>query len=324
MIIVTGGAGFIGSAYVWKCNQKGIKDIVIVDNLNTSTKWLNLRTLTYQDYIHKDNFINLIKNNKIEYKVKAIIHMGACSSTTEMNSDYLMENNYRYTKLLANWSLKNNVRFIYASSAATYGDGEKGFDDDHNQMTSFSPINPYGYSKHLFDLVAKEEGILDKIVGLKFFNVFGPNEYHKESMRSVVCKAHHQILESNEIKLFKSYNDQYEDGGQKRDFIYIKDCIDIIDWFVDNPDKNGIFNVGTGEAKTWNQLAQALFKALKKEPNINYIDMPDNIKNQYQYFTQANMGKLKDLGYSKPFFSLEDAVEDYVSNYLNKQNRYLS
>ncbi|MFT5171554.1 MAG: ADP-L-glycero-D-manno-heptose 6-epimerase [Candidatus Marinamargulisbacteria bacterium] len=323
MIIVTGGAGFIGSAFIWKCNQEGIRDIIIVDDLNTSDKWENLIGLSYSDYIHKSVFSQMVSENKLDLKVDAIIHMGACSATTETDADYLMENNYRYTKLLCNWALANNARFIYASSGATYGGGENGFSDSHGLLQDLAPINRYGYSKHFFDLVAQENDWLDKIVGLKFFNVFGPNEYHKGDMKSVICKAYRQILDDGEIRLFKSYNDKYPNGGQLRDFVYVKDCVDIMWWFMHNPEKNGIFNVGTGQARTWNDLAKSLFSAMKTDPNISYIDMPDSLRNQYQYYTKAEIKKLEEVGCPIKCRALEEAVDDYVKGYLAPQ-RHLS
>lgn len=320
MIIVTGGAGFIGSAFVWKCNQEGQEDILIVDTLKTSEKWRNLVGLSYADYIHKDVFIErLIDGDYDESDIEAIVHMGACSATTELDADYLMENNYRYTQILAEWCVENDVRFIYASSAATYGNGENGFEDSIDKITALRPINRYGYSKQFFDLQAMRSGLSKNIVGLKFFNVFGPNEYHKDDMRSVVCKAHKQILETGEIKLFKSYRSDYVDGGQKRDFVYVKDCVEIMWWLLNTPTCNGIFNIGTGQARTWNELASAVFHAMNITPNITYIPMPESIQNQYQYFTQASMTKLQDAGCPIRCRPLEEAVQDYVKIYLNSQ-----
>jgi len=318
MIIVTGGAGFIGSAFVWKLNREGITNIVIVDSLKESDKWKNLVGLQFTDFIHKDDFIEFIYMSEGFADVDAVIHMGACSSTTETDGDYLMENNYRYTQNLAEWCLERNVYFLYASSAATYGDGLQGFDDKEEKLSKFRPINRYGFSKHFFDLHAQSKGWLDKIVGLKFFNVFGPNEYHKDDMKSVVCKAYSQILETNTLKLFKSYRPDYADGGQKRDFVYIKDVVDTMWWLLNNRSTTGIFNVGTGQARTWNDLGAAVFKSMGKPLSITYIDMPDALKNQYQYFTLAPTKKLADVGCNVHFRSLEDSVQDYVSEYLEK------
>ncbi|MBI9081363.1 MAG: ADP-glyceromanno-heptose 6-epimerase [Pseudodesulfovibrio sp.] len=323
MYIVTGGAGFIGSAMVWKLNQMGIDDILVVDNLSTSEKWSNLVSLRYEDYLHRDQFLKLILEGDDPFETEAVIHMGACSSTTELDADFLMENNYRYTQYVSSFCLAHDARFINASSAATYGDGEHGFDDSHEGIDKLRPLNMYGYSKQLFDLWAKQGDILDRIVSLKFFNVFGPNEYHKDDMKSVICKAHKQILETGKLKLFKSYRNEYPHGGQKRDFVYIKDCVDIMAWFLENPDANGIFNIGTGTARTWNDLANAVFAAMGKDPEIEYIPMPESIRDKYQYFTQADMGKLAAVGCDVKMTSLEDGAADYVQNYLDKDNPHL-
>ena len=323
MYIVTGGAGFIGSAMVWKLNQMGIDDILVVDNLSTSEKWNNLVGLKYQDYLHRDQFLKFILEGEDPFETEAVVHMGACSSTTELDADFLMENNYRYTQYVCRFCMAHDARFINASSAATYGNGEFGFDDDEDGIDRLRPLNMYGYSKQLFDLWAKEAGLLDQIVSLKFFNVFGPNEYHKDDMKSVICKAHSQILETGKLKLFKSYREEYPHGGQKRDFVYIKDCVDIMAWFLENRDKGGIFNIGTGTARTWNDLANAVFSAMNREPDIEYIPMPEAIRDKYQYFTQANMDKLKAAGCTVKMTSLEDGARDYVQNYLDKDDRYL-
>lgn len=323
MHIVTGGAGFIGSAMVWKLNQMGIDDILVVDNLSTSEKWNNLVGLRYEDYLHRDQFLKLILEGDDPFETESIIHMGACSSTTELDADFLMENNYRYTQYVCRFCIEHGARFINASSAATYGEGECGFDDDHAGIDALRPLNMYGYSKQLFDLWAKGAGVLENIVSLKFFNVFGPNEYHKDDMKSVICKAHKQILETGKLKLFKSYRDEYPHGGQKRDFVYIKDCVDIMAWFLENPATGGIFNIGTGTARTWNDLANAVFSAMGKEPNIEYIPMPESIRDKYQYFTQARMDKLASVGCDVKMTSLEDGAADYVQNYLEKNDPYL-
>jgi ADP-L-glycero-D-manno-heptose 6-epimerase len=323
MIIVTGGAGFIGSAFVWKLNQEGINDILIVDQLGTDDKWKNLVNLRFEDYIHKDDFQQMINADKVSFKISAIVHMGACSSTTESDADYLWNNNYLYTKTLAKWSLKHQIRFIYASSAATYGNGTQGFSDDHSKISQLRPINMYGYSKQIFDLWVLRNSLEKKIAGIKFFNVFGPNEYHKEDMTSVIFKAFHQIRETGKVKLFKSYKKEYKDGGQLRDFVYIKDCSDVMWWLFKNPKANGIFNLGTGTARTWNDLIKAVFAAMKKKTNIEYIAMPETLRNQYQYFTQAEMKKLKSAGCPVKFSSLEDSVQDYVMKHLKKIDPHL-
>lgn len=317
MIIVTGGAGFIGSAIVWKLNQNGISDILIVDNLNTSEKWKNLTNLQFEDYIHKDKFLSLIDTGKMPSEVTGIFHMGACSATTEKDADYLMENNFHYTQALAKWCLKTKSRFIYASSAATYGDGNLGFSDEDALLTKLRPMNRYGYSKHIFDLWAQRNQLLSKIVGLKFFNVFGPNEYHKNDMASVVYKSFLQIQQTGEVHLFKSHKDNYKDGEQKRDFIYVKDCVEVMWWLFNNENVNGIFNLGTGTARTWNDLVNSTFAAMNLPSKINYIPMPETIQNSYQYFTESPMNKLSSAGCPIRFKTLEESIQDYVVNYLN-------
>lgn len=315
MIVVTGGAGFIGSAVVWHLNQLGIEDIIIVDDLKSDDKWKNLLGLKFEDMYTTEEFLNRVIDDNFPFFTEAIVHMGAISSTTEKDMDKLLKYNYLYTKELAKYCLPKKARFIYASSAATYGKGENGYNDDHNGLENLRPLNAYGYSKYLFDIWAKKEEVIDRIVGLKFFNVYGPNEYHKGEMRSVVIKAYEQILETAKIKLFKSYKEEYKDGEQKRDFIYIKDVVKVISFFLNN-EVNGIFNVGTGKARSWNDLATAVFNAMDYPVRIQYIDMPDNVKNQYQYFTEANITKLRNAGYTEEFTSLEDGVKDYIQNYL--------
>lgn len=323
MIIVTGGAGFIGSAFVWKLNQEGIEDIIIVDRLGKSDKWKNLVNLRFVNYIHKDDFHEMIYNDTVRFDIEAIIHMGACSSTTERDADYLWQNNNVYTGLLAEYAIEHGIRFIYASSAATYGDGTQGFSDAHDKINKLKPINMYGYSKQVFDVRAMKHSWENNIAGIKFFNVFGPNEFHKGDMTSVIFKAFHQIKETGKVRLFKSYLPQYPDGGQLRDFVYVKDCIDVLWWLFKNQDVNGIFNLGTGKARTWNDLINAVFAAMNISPNIEYIEMPESLRNQYQYFTQAEMNKLKEYGYPVNFSSLEDSVRDYVVNYLQQLDPHL-
>lgn len=318
MIVVTGGAGFIGSAIVWKLNTQGNNNIIIVDELGMEDKWKNLVGLKFQDFIHKDDFISMVVDDTLNFPLEAIIHMGANSSTTEKDADHLFSNNYLYTQELAKFCLTKNIRFLYASSAATYGDGALGFDDDETRLESLRPLNMYGYSKQLFDLWAKRNDVLNKIVGLKYFNVYGPNEYHKADMRSVVHKAYEQIRDTGNVKLFKSLHPDYKDGEQMRDFVYVKDAVDMTLYFLEHPDKNGIYNVGTGKARTWNDLVKALFNALSKPVKIEYIDLPENLREKYQYFTEANLNKIKSDGYPKQTTSLEYGVNDYVKNYLLK------
>jgi len=318
MIVVTGGAGFIGSAIVWKLNKLGYDKIIIVDELGKDEKWKNLNGLKYSEFYHKDDFMELILQRSLSFKATSIIHLGACSSTTEQDANFLMNNNYHYSQELARYCLENGVRFIYASSAATYGNGFNGYNDDENSLGELRPMNMYGYSKHLFDTWIKRNSLADKVVGLKYFNVYGPNEYHKGEMRSVVHKAFEQVRDTGKVRLFKSYKSEFKDGEQKRDFIYIKDAVDMTLYFLDHPDKNGIFNVGTGHAQTWVELVKALFDAVGKPVNIEFIDMPDEIREKYQYFTEANMKKLRNAGYDKNILNVRDGVTDYVKNYLLK------
>jgi ADP-L-glycero-D-manno-heptose 6-epimerase len=318
MIIVTGGAGFIGSALIAALNKRQIADILVVDQLASDKKWKNLRNLSFADYVEKDDFLEMVLEDKISPPVEALFHLGACTSTTETNASYLIKNNYEYTKLLAQWATDADIRFIYASSAATYGDGSAGFSDDEGQIDKLRPLNMYGYSKQLFDLWARRTGLLTKIAGLKYFNVFGPNEYHKGDMRSFVVKAFEQINAKGKVGLFKSYKSEFKDGEQKRDFIYVKDAADMTLFFLYNPQINGLFNIGTGRPRTWNDLVKAVFAAMDKEPNIEYIEMPNSISNQYQYYTCADITKLRNAGYNKKTISLEDAIKDYVQNYLQK------
>ncbi len=317
MIVVTGGAGFIGSAIVSGLNQRGLDDIFIVDHLDESEKWKNLVSLKFSDYLDRYDFIKKLEKGYFGQNTEAIFHLGACSSTTETNTGYLMENNYRYTARIASWRENHpECRLIYASSAATYGGGEHGYKDDEEKIGLLRPLNMYGYSKQLFDLVALKNGWLKNIAGLKYFNVFGPNEYHKKDMRSVINKAYPVARDKGVIRLFKSHRPDYKDGEQLRDFIYIKDAVEMTLFFLDNPDVNGLFNIGTGTARSWNDVAKALFAALNKPLNIEYIPMPENLREKYQYYTCADMEKLKKAGCTHKCMSLEDAVEDYVNAYL--------
>jgi ADP-L-glycero-D-manno-heptose 6-epimerase len=322
MYIITGGAGFIGSACLWRLNQAGVDDVLVVDNLGKTDKWKNLVHRRYRDYVHKSELIDRLESGSLG-KITAIIHMGACSATTQTDADYLMENNLHYSQHLARYALSHDVRFINASSAATYGDGAKGFNDDPEGLEGLSPLNMYGYSKHLFDLWARRERCLGGLASLKFFNVFGPNEYHKGDMCSVVFKAFHQAQAEGVIRLFKSYRKAYPDGGQQRDFVYVKDCVELIWWLLEHPEVGGLFNVGTGQARTWKDLASAVFKALGRPPRIEYIDMPAGLRDRYQYFTCAELGGLRAAGYDTAFSSLEAGVADYVQNYLQQDDPHL-
>ena len=316
-LIVTGGAGFIGSATIWQLNQLGYDDIISVDALRSGDKWKNLVGLRITDALHKDDFIATLRRNPGAYQADTVIHMGACSATTERDADYLLANNLRYTRELCDWALQRHARFIYASSAATYGEGADGFDDDPARLESLVPLNMYGFSKHLFDLHAARTGLLQQVVGLKFFNVFGPNEYHKGDMMSVVCKAHRQILATGELQLFQSHRDGFADGEQQRDFVYVKDVTAVIAWLVATPHVHGLFNLGTGQARSWNALAHAVFSAMQRAPQIRYVPMPESIRDRYQYFTQASMTRLAAAGCPVQYSTLESAVADYVTRYLD-------
>ncbi len=322
-IVVTGGAGFIGSALVWDLNRKGEDDIIIVDSLGSGEKWKNLASLRFADYLEKDDFLQLVTAGRLPDSIEAIFHFGACSSTSETDLRYLIQNNYQYSKSLAEYALGGGIRFIYASSAATYGDGSNGYGDDESTIGNLRPLNGYGFSKHLFDLHARREGWLDRITGLKFFNVFGPNEYHKGDMRSMVCKGFEQIKAKGKMNLFHSYRDGYMDGEQERDFIYVKDAVDMVLFLYERPGLKGLFNIGSGTARTWNDLAHAIFDVMQLRRQIQYIPIPEAIKDAYQYHTEADMGKLRRAGYEKDTLPLEEAVADYVKEYL-LPGRYLS
>lgn len=320
MIIITGAAGFIGSCIVARFNAMGREDLILVDHFedDLDLKHKNIKGKRYVSYIDKNVFIKQVLNDQVDSSVTCVIHMGACSSTTGTDAEYYEQNNFEYTKHLAQWCFKRDIPFIYASSAATYGDGANGYCDDESGLVQLQPLNLYGWSKHKFDLWVCDNYVRDRVVGLKFFNVFGPNEYHKEDMRSVMNKAYPRVALEGTMGLFKSYHPDYADGEQKRDFIYVRDAVDVVMFFFEHPQIHGIYNVGTGQARSWNDLAHALFGAAGKTPHIEYIEMPEHLKNRYQYFTQASMDKLRSAGFQKSFTSLEDAVQDYVHNYLSK------
>ena len=299
MYIVTGGAGFIGSAVIARLNEIGIEDIIIVDDLGESEKWLNIRNKAYLDYIQKDAFLTIVQENfkkwLAEYNkpLKGIVHLGACSATDELNMDFLFHNNVHYSQTLARLARTLECRFIYASSGATYGNGEKGFSDDDSleHLQQLTPLNRYGYSKSLFDIWAKKNGYLQSAVGLKFFNVYGPNEYHKGSMKSPATWGYEQIKANRSLKLFASENPEYANGEHTRDFVYIKDCVDVILWLLENPEVHGLFNLGTGRATSWNEMASTLFEAMDIERQVEFVPMPTHLKEHYQYYTQASMEK---------------------------------
>jgi ADP-L-glycero-D-manno-heptose 6-epimerase len=324
MIILTGGAGFIGSGVLRGLNDAGVGDVVVVDRLGSSEKWKNLVGKRYLDYLHKDQFIEQLLGGAFGEgkEIEAVIHLGACSSTTEADADYLWRNNFKYSQVLATWCLEKEVRFIYASSAATYGDGAQGFLDDDAAVPHLRPLNMYGYSKQLFDQWALDEGVMDRMVGLKFFNVFGPNEAHKGDMRSLVDKAVLQIQATGRLQLFKSHKPEFKDGEQTRDFVYVKDVVAIILKLLQQREVGGLYNLGSGSARTWNDLAGSVFKALGKPVAIDYIDMPQQLRGKYQYHTRAEMGKLRQALGLLPIRSLEDAVTDYVQQHLIPDQRW--
>ena len=320
MIVVTGGAGFIGSAIAQELNMRGRMDLLIVDDINHPEKEKNITSIKYQELRGINSFLGEIIERDIN-SIEAIIHMGACSSTTETDEKFLIKNNYHYTRHLATYALEKDIRFIYASSAATYGNGEMGYSDDESKLNTLKPLNLYGESKHKFDIWAESQGILDRVVGLKYFNIFGPNEYHKENMQSMVRKGFIQAKEKNKICLFKSYKKEYKDGGQERDFLYINDAVNMTLFFLDNPNIGGIFNIGAGQSRNWNDLAINIFKAMGREPQIEYISMPETILHQYQYHTCADIQKVREAGYTRSIMSLEDGITDYVKNYLVSNKR---
>ena len=321
-ILVTGGAGFIGSALIWDLNQRGVDDIIVADFLGTDEKWRNLAPLRFNDYLEADDLLRRVElDDPALAEVELVFHLGACSSTTERDASYLVRNNFEYTKTLARWALAHDARFVYASSAATYGDGAAGMSDLELEVGVFRPLNMYGYSKQLFDLYAARHGFLDGIVGLKYFNVYGPNEDHKGEMRSLVHKAYRQIVETGKVKLFKSYRPDFRDGEQMRDFLYVKDAVNLTIELAETTTAGGLFNVGTGQAHTWIELATAIFEALDRPPNIEFIEMPEVLRGKYQYFTQADLTKLRGYCKSVEITPLKGAVRDYVQNYLVPDRR---
>jgi ADP-L-glycero-D-manno-heptose 6-epimerase len=311
-ILVTGGAGLIGSALIWELNRQGATNIVVADLLGKDEKWKNLTPLKFADYVEGSDLVERLELFK---DVATIYHMGACSSTTETDAAYLIRNNFEFTKTLAQFALSANRRFVYASSAATYGAVAESLPET-TPLAALRPLNMYGYSKHLFDCYAEHAGFLHRITGLKYFNVFGPNENHKGDMRSVVYKAFHQIQQTGAVSLFKSYKPEYPDGGQMRDFFYVKDAVAATIFLAENVTGGGLFNLGSGEPHTWLDLVRPIFTALGREPNIKFVDMPEAMRSKYQYFTSANIGKLRAAGFDRKITPLADSVTDYVKNYL--------
>ncbi len=320
MILVTGGAGFIGSCIVRMLNDRGIEDIIISDHIACTDKWMNMRNKKYLEYIERSELLDRLP--EFVGRLTHVIHMGACSATTEKDFDFLYKNNFEYTKSLWKYCSLNKISFIYASSAATYGDGSEGFDDKCD-IDKLRPLNGYGYSKQLFDQWVNKElaagnNTPKQYVGFKFFNVYGPNEYFKGSMASVVFHTFNDVTKTGKKGLFKSYKEGFKDGEQLRDFIYVKDICKVVSYMMDHPEVSGLFNLGTGKARSFYDLAAATFDAMGKPRNIEFINMPENLRGKYQYYTQAEMCKLREAGYIDDFYSLEDGVKDYVHGYLMK------
>ena len=326
MFLITGGAGFIGSNVVASLNEAGASDIVVNDMLgHDDAKWRNLAKHRVTDLVPPAELMNWLDGRKLD----AVIHMGAISDTTATDGDLVMENNFRLSLRLLDWCTANRTPFIYASSAATYGDGSQGFDDDWSPeaLRKLQPMNLYGWSKHLFDAAlvdryVKNDNLPPHWAGLKFFNVYGPNEYHKGHMMSVLAKVFDEAKAGKPVRLFKSHKPGIADGDQRRDFIYVDDAISVLRWLLDTTSVNGIFNVGTGKAESFRDMIGAMFKALGRAPNIEYIEMPESIRGQYQYFTQSNIENLRRAGYNADFTPLESAVGQYVTGYLNCTDRY--
>ncbi|MCX7818954.1 MAG: ADP-glyceromanno-heptose 6-epimerase [Kiritimatiellae bacterium] len=310
-VIVTGGAGFIGANTIEALNQRGVTDILVVDDLGRGEKWRNLVGLEFADVMPIDDFRYAIRHDAVK-TVDAVIHLGACSSTTETNADYLLDNNMRYSRELCEWCVEKGARFVYASSAATYGDGSAGYSDELERLAELRPLNMYGFSKHLFDLWVLRQGLFDRVAGIKYFNVYGPREAHKGEMRSVVHKAWGQIRERGVLRLFRSHRPDYADGEQRRDFVWVRDAVEVTLFLVEHAELGGLFNCGTGRARTWNDLARAVFAAMGREPAIEYVDMPPELRDTYQYHTEADIRRLRDSGYDAPFADIEEGVSDYV------------
>ena len=322
-VLVTGGAGFIGSALVWGLNARGMGRITIADRLGITDKWRNLAPLRFEDYLEADDLFPRLESGALG-KFSLVLHMGACSSTLERDASFLARNNFEFTKTLGAWALKHDARFVYASSAATYGDGTAGMSDDvrgADDLAVLRPLNAYGYSKQLFDQYALSHGLLDRMVGLKFFNVFGPNEGHKGEMRSLVHKAYEQIRDTGRVRLFKSYRPEYGDGEQRRDFVFVQDVVDMTLHLAEASAAAGLYNVGSGEAHSWLELAGSLFAAMGREPEIEFIEMPEAMRGRYQYYTCADISRLRTTGYDAPTTPLDAAVADYVKGYLDPDHR---
>ncbi|NQV82430.1 MAG: ADP-glyceromanno-heptose 6-epimerase [Rhodospirillales bacterium] len=327
MYVITGGAGFIGSNIAWALEQHAPGKIIVCDRLVEADKWRNIAKRELWDVVPPEGLFGFLEDNASN--IEAVIHMGAISSTTEPDVDLIMDTNFRLSVDIWRWCTHHQVRLIYASSAATYGDGAEGFDDDASveALAALRPLNAYGWSKNLFDrrvarMIADNEPRPPQWAGLKFFNVYGPNEYHKGSMRSVVSQVFPNARDGKAATLFKSHHPDFEDGGQLRDFVWVGDCVDIVEWLLASPDVNGLFNCGTGQARSFKDLTHAVFDAMGRQAKIDYIDTPEEIRAKYQYFTEAKMDRLRTAGYDKPFTSLEDGVAEYVNDFLNTDDPY--
>jgi len=327
MIIVTGGAGFIGSNLVAGLESRGHNDIIICDTLGHDEKWRNIAKRELAEFVSSEKLMSFLADHASE--ISMIYHLGGVSSTVETNADLIVQSNFQLPVQLWRWCCRHGTRFVYASSAATYGDGASGFDDDFSSdvLETYRPLNAYGWSKHAFDRWVARVVRTGRVrppqwVGLKFFNVYGPNEYHKGGQMSVVAQTHKKVANGDGATLFRSHNPNYANGGQLRDFIWVGDCVDIMLWLNDNPKVNGVFNVGTGKARSFLDLANAVFKSMGKEPKINFVDTPEHIRAKYQYFTEAKMERLRAAGYTKPFTSLEDGINTYVQQFLNNPDPY--
>ncbi len=325
MLLVTGGAGFIGSNVVASLNEAGRTDVAVCDWLGSDGKWRNLAKRQLADMISPEELVRWLDGRKLD----ALIHLGAISDTTASDGDQVMENNFRLSLKLLDWCTATRTPFIYASSAATYGDGEAGFNDDWSPdaLRKLKPMNLYGWSKHLFDQalvdrVTRKQALPPQWAGLKFFNVFGPNEYHKGAMASVLSKVFDLAKAGEPVRLFKSHRAGIEDGDQRRDFIYVDDAVGVVRWLLDTPSVNGIFNVGTGKARSFRDMISAMFAALGSAPKIEYIGMPEAIRGSYQYFTESRVENLRRAGYNAGFTPLEDAVKQYVTGFLDRDDRY--
>ncbi len=320
--IITGAAGFLGSVLCWKLNDLGEDRLLLVDDLGTGEKWRNLAKRRYLDLLPKDEFLYRVESGQLDVPVRAVIHLGARSATTERDAAFLYENNVRYAMTLCRWSLAKGARFLFASSAATYGDGSQGFVDGADPLPQLRPLNAYAWSKHRVDQWLQMHGLLDRVASLKFFNVFGPNEYHKGPMRSVALQAFEQIRDTGRMRLFASHKEGVPHGGQQRDFVSVKDCAAVMAWLLEHPAVGGIFNVGTGQARSFKDLATAVFQAMGREPVLDFIPTPEHLRAGYQYYTQADMRRLRVAGYTAPFASLETAVTNYVQGHLLTDDPY--